>query len=120
MALRYKFRSGGAWVWRRRLMVTLESLAADGDVLTLFETYHPGGQLKSARLSSDPQKIKPARLTLSKSLACFRLPGSLGTSGSVAAGTKVEVREVQALDSSYYAQVPGRGWILLPQESIHR
>lgn len=116
----YRFHEGQPWVWRRRLPVLLDSIAADCDLLTLFETYDRKGKLVSARLSQDPSTAKPVSLKLSQPVPLFPSPGSRGTRGHLKAGTKVSLGVVTTWSGRAYAQVAGQGWILLPEDSIRR
>lgn len=111
----YRFQKGRPWVWRKRLPVTLGD-----DLLTLFEVYEPQGKLISARLSASPSELLPATLKLSSPAAVFLQPGSRGTRGMLKSGKTVTLDLVQEWSQRAYARVAGQGWILLPQEAIHR
>lgn len=116
----YRFAKGRPWVWRRRLPVTLDELAAEADLITLFETYDARGRVVSARLSGAAEKWVPISVRLSKPVVIFPSPGSRGTLGSFRGEGPVALGAVESQGGHVYAQIPGKGWFLLPEGSIHR
>lgn len=116
----YRFEKGRPWVWRRRLPVTLEELASDSELITLFETYDAKGRVLSARLSGSAEKWVAVTVKLVKPVVLFRTPGSRGTLGSFRSEGPVPLGAVESWGGQVYAQIPGKGWFLLPEGAIHR
>ena len=117
--LDYKFKQGKPWVYRRRSPVLLEDLAKEADLLTLFEIHSPQGKVVQSFLSSDSTQAKPVSIVLKQDVSISKVPGARGLSGLLKAGQTVTLDKVERSGSHLYVHAPA-GWILLPDESVHR
>ena len=117
--LDYKFKQGKPWVFRRRSPVLLEDLVKQTDLLTLFESHSPQGEVVQSFLSSDSTQARPVSVVLKQDVSISKVPGARGLSGLLKAGQTVTLDKVERSGTHLYVQAPD-GWILLPDESVHR
>lgn len=117
--LDYKFKQGKPWVFRRRSPVLLEDLVKQTDLLTLFEIHSPQGEVVQSFLSSDSTQARPVSVVLKQDVSISKVPGARGLSGLLKAGQTVTLDKVERSGTHLYVQAPD-GWILLPDESVHR
>lgn len=117
--LDYKFIQGKPWVFRRRSPVLLEDLVKQTDLLTLFEIHSPQGEVVQSFLSSDSTQARPVSVVLKQDVSISKVPGARGLSGLLKAGQTVTLDKVERSGTHLYVQAPD-GWILLPDESVHR